>query len=138
MIYPGRHGPAPNTIHNRSNHCPQPCWIYNKKVGAGRMSEFHLVHLTSAAALRNAATAWDDLWWRSDVTLPTVRAELLAQWLEQFGGKAEFHALAVESGGHWVAALPLVSRRIAGVIRAGSLPCNPWLPCGDLLIDPTA
>ncbi|MBN2578992.1 MAG: GNAT family N-acetyltransferase [Pirellulales bacterium] len=98
-----------------------------------------LLRLTGVDDLRNAAAAWDDLWWRSDVTLPTVRAELLAQWLEQFGGSEPFHALVVkEDSGRWVAALPLVSRRLAGVFRAGTLPCNPWLPCGDLLVDPAA
>ena len=70
--------------------------------------------------------------------MPTMRAELLAKWLEQFASPRGFHALAVEENGHWLAALPLVSRRLAKIIPAGSLTCNPWLPCGDLLLDPLA
>jgi CelD/BcsL family acetyltransferase involved in cellulose biosynthesis len=102
------------------------------------MPDFRIIHITSIEDLRESAAVWDDLWWRSDATSPTLRAELLAQWLEQFGPRRPFHALAVEESGRWVAALPLVSRRLAGVFRAGSLPCNPWLPCGDLLVDPAA
>ena len=70
--------------------------------------------------------------------MPTMRAESLAKWLEQFAASSSFHALAVEENGRWLAALPLVSRRLAKIIPAGSLTCNPWLPCGDLLLDPLA
>ncbi|HEY4760961.1 MAG TPA: GNAT family N-acetyltransferase, partial [Thermoguttaceae bacterium] len=102
------------------------------------MAKQRIIHLTNVDDLRSAATQWDDLWWRSDVSLPTVRAELLAQWLEQFAPRAEFNAFAVEQDGRWAAALPLVSRRLAGILPVGALPCNPWSPCGELLLDPTA
>ena len=97
-----------------------------------------IIHLKSIDDLRSAAPAWDDLWWRSDVALPTARAELLAQWLECFARRKDFHAFAVEEDGRLVAALPLISRRLAGVLPVGTLPCNPWSPCGELLLDPTA
>ncbi len=48
------------------------------------MNSYHPIHLTSVAALRTNAAAWDDLWQRSDVSLPLLRAELLAQWVEHF------------------------------------------------------
>jgi len=99
------------------------------------MTRYRIHHLTNAFELRLAAAAWDDLWLRSDVAMPTTRAELIAQWLDQFALPGSFHALAVEEGGRYVAALPLVSRRLARVFPAGSLTCNPWLPCGDLLLD---
>ena len=51
---------------------------------------------------------------------------------------SDFHALVVEENGRWLAALPLVSRRLAKILSAGSLTGNPWLPCGDLLLDPLA
>ena len=59
------------------------------------VNNLHCIHLTSVDELRAAASAWDDLWWRSDVALPTVRAELLAQWVEQFKPRGGFHALVV-------------------------------------------
>ncbi|MCC6126154.1 MAG: GNAT family N-acetyltransferase [Pirellulales bacterium] len=102
------------------------------------MNRYKIHHLTNVFELRLAAAPWDDLWWRSDVTLPTMRAELLAQWLEQFAAAKDFHALAVEENGRWLAALPLVSRRLAKILPAGTLTSNPWLPCGDLLLDPQA
>ncbi len=102
------------------------------------MSDLHCIHLTSVEELRAAAAAWDDLWWRSDVTMPTVRAELMAQWVEQFKPRADFHALIVADQQRWIAALPLVSCRVGWVIPAGSLPCNPWSLCGELLLDATA
>jgi CelD/BcsL family acetyltransferase involved in cellulose biosynthesis len=102
------------------------------------MTQYRIHHLTNVFELRTASAAWDDLWWRSEATLPTMRAELLAQWLEQFASPKEFHALAVEAGGRFLAALPLVARRLGKILPAGTLTCNPWLPCGDLLLDPQA
>jgi CelD/BcsL family acetyltransferase involved in cellulose biosynthesis len=98
----------------------------------------HIIHLTSIADLRAAAPAWDDLWRRSDVAVPLVRAETLAGWLEQFKPRAAFHAIVVADATHWLAALPLVGGRAAGVIPAACFPCNPWTACGDLLCDSTA
>jgi CelD/BcsL family acetyltransferase involved in cellulose biosynthesis len=100
------------------------------------VSHLNCVHLTSVEALRTAASAWDDLWQRSDVPLPTVRAELLAQWVEQFEPHAQLHALVVADQRRWVAALPLVPCRVGWVIPAGGLPTNPWSACGELLLDP--
>ena len=102
------------------------------------MSDLHCIHLTSVDELRASASAWDDLWWRSEVALPTVRAELLAQWVEQFKPRGQFHALVVADQKRWVAALPLVPRRVGWLLPAGGLPTNPWLPCGELLLDPAA
>ena len=99
------------------------------------MTGLRSIHLTSVDELRDAATAWDDLWWRSDVARPTVRAELLAQWVEQFRPRGGFHALVVADDEHWVAALPLVPCRVGWLIPAGGLPSNPWSPCGELLLD---
>ncbi|MGD0381932.1 MAG: GNAT family N-acetyltransferase [Thermoguttaceae bacterium] len=101
------------------------------------MARQRIIHLKSIDDLRSAAQAWDDLWWRSEVALPTARAELLALWLERFAPRGGFHAFAVEENGRWVAALPLISRRLAGLLSAGTLPCNPWSPCGELLLDPS-
>ena len=102
------------------------------------MSSLRTIHLTSVADLRAEAAAWDGLWQRSDVALPLVRAELLAQWVEHFAPRADFHALVVADQSRWVAALPLISHRVGRLISAGGLPCNPWAPCGDLLCDATA
>ncbi|MHB9045916.1 MAG: GNAT family N-acetyltransferase [Pirellulales bacterium] len=102
------------------------------------MTPLQLVHLESIEDLRRAASAWDDLWQRSDVSLPTARAELLAQWVEQFAPGARFHAVAVESEGRLLAALPLVGRRVGRVIEAGDLPTNAWAASGELLLDPIA
>lgn len=96
-----------------------------------------LLHLNSLAELRSQATAWDDLWWRSEVTLPTARAELLALWVERFAPHAAFHALVVEDQGRWLAALPLVRKKIAGVFEVDALPAGVWSPGGELLWDAT-
>ncbi len=98
------------------------------------MSHPQVQILHGVAQLQAAAAAWDDLWWRSAVTRPTVRAELLAQWLEHFAPQADFCALVVEDQGQWVAALPLV--RIAGCGRFGAvgIPSNEWSTSGDLLL----
>ena len=48
--------------------------------GVGRL---RLRRIDSIGGLRDVAAAWDRLWQRSAVSMPTVRAELVAQWLEQ-------------------------------------------------------
>jgi CelD/BcsL family acetyltransferase involved in cellulose biosynthesis len=102
------------------------------------MARLQLVHIRSIAELRDVAARWDDLWWRSDVAMPAARAELVAQWVEQFAPRARFHALAVTDGQQFVAALPLVGRKIAPLVTAGDLPGNEWAPSGQLLVDPQA
>jgi hypothetical protein len=106
--------------------------------GAIAVNELKCFQITSIDELRASAPAWDDLWWRSDVEMPLTRAELLAQWLEQFRPTAAFRALVVADGQRWIAALPLVACRVGRVIPAGAMPCNPWASCGDVLLDPAA
>jgi CelD/BcsL family acetyltransferase involved in cellulose biosynthesis len=93
------------------------------------------VHIRSLGELRAAATAWDDLWRRSDATLPTARAETLAAFVEHFTPRAGFLALVIEEHGRWLAALPWVEGRVARVLPAAKLPSNEWPGGGDLLWD---
>lgn len=102
------------------------------------VSGFHCIHLTSVDELRAKAAEWDDLWRRSDIAMPTVRAEILALWMEQFAAHAPFHVLAIADQQRWIAALPLTPCRVGWLIPAGGLPCNPWISSGDLLLDPAA
>jgi CelD/BcsL family acetyltransferase involved in cellulose biosynthesis len=102
------------------------------------MNAPRIVHLRNLEELRAAAPAWDDLWRRSETTFPTVRAQLIAQWVEHFAPRAEFMAVAVEENGRFTAALPFVRRKIARVFRGAAFPCNEWSSSGDLLLDPNA
>jgi CelD/BcsL family acetyltransferase involved in cellulose biosynthesis len=102
------------------------------------MTRLRIVRLDSVAEIRGAAAAWDDLWWRSDVAWPIARAELVAQWIEQFAPQSPLLCLAVEDQGQWVAALPLVCTPRWRVLKSGTLPGNEWSPSGDLLLDPDA
>jgi CelD/BcsL family acetyltransferase involved in cellulose biosynthesis len=104
--------------------------------GIMAVNDLRLLAISSVDELRAAAPAWDDLWWRSDVAMPLLRAELLAQWIEQFKARAAFRALVVAEGDRWVAAMPLVSCHIRGLVSAAVLPGNPWVPCDDMLLDP--
>jgi CelD/BcsL family acetyltransferase involved in cellulose biosynthesis len=99
------------------------------------MSRLRILTLTSADELLRHAAAWDDLWRRSQVALPTLQAECLALWLRQFAPRGGLHALVVEESGQFVAALPLVGRRLKGLVTVASLTNNAWSPCGDLLLD---
>ena len=99
---------------------------------------WQLRYLHSLDELRGAATAWDDLWYRSGSAAPVARAELIAQWVESFDTQAAFHAAVVEEDGQFVAALPLVGGRKAKLISTGLFPRNDWCRCGDLLWDPAA
>ncbi len=97
-----------------------------------------IIRLNTVAELRAAAPAWDDLWQRSDCTSPLARAEPIADWLAHFAPGSRFQALVVADEGRWLAALPLVESRMAGVLRAGVLPCNAWPSGATLLWDVAA
>ena len=100
------------------------------------MASLRLNQLESIERLRAAADAWDDLWRRSETTIPTVRAELVALWLETYAPTSPFCALVVEQDGRMVGALPLVEKKIGRMIRGGGLTANYWSPNGNLLLDP--
>lgn len=102
------------------------------------MDQTRVFEIKSPDALRGSAASWDDLWWRSDTTLPMARAELVAQWLESFAAEAEFRALVVEQDGKWMAALPLAATRVHGLLSGGTMPVNDWAYGGGLLLDPHA
>jgi CelD/BcsL family acetyltransferase involved in cellulose biosynthesis len=91
----------------------------------------------SVAELRRFEAAWDDLWLRSQATLPTSRAALVALWCDHFQKDRPFAAVAVEHDGQLVAALPLVQRKHKRC-WVTSLPANQWTPGGDLLLEPSA
>jgi CelD/BcsL family acetyltransferase involved in cellulose biosynthesis len=102
------------------------------------MTDLRLLHFRSAEELRAASAAWDDLWQRSPVAIPTARAALVTHWVETLSADQPFHALVVEQDGRYLAALPLVEARLKGLLKVGRLPCNEWSWAGDLLLDPDA
>jgi CelD/BcsL family acetyltransferase involved in cellulose biosynthesis len=81
------------------------------------------------------ADRWNDLWQRSDVTSPVMRAETLGNWLDCFAPEQEFRAVVVEHQDRLLAALPLVEQKWARFITTGGLPVNEWSMAGDLLLD---
>ncbi len=100
------------------------------------MNRLQAIVIETADQLRARAEAWDVLWRRSEVVLPTVRAETLALWLEQFAAGKRFRAVVIEQDGRLLAALPLTTRRIKRLASVADLPNNPWAVGGDLLLDP--
>jgi len=100
------------------------------------VERLEISHLDCIEQVRQAAPAWDRLWDRSEVGSPLFRAEMVAQWLEQFAPESRFRGLLVSRGGRLMAALPLVGRRVRGVLPAGDLTINGWSPNGELLLDP--
>lgn len=102
------------------------------------MSRLAVGQLDSVEQLRAVAADWDHLWARSEASLPTARAELVAQWLEHFAPDVKPRVLVVEEAGRMVAALPLVGHRRRGVLPVGDLTWNYWSPNGELLLDPAA
>ncbi|MEN6497049.1 MAG: GNAT family N-acetyltransferase [Thermoguttaceae bacterium] len=102
------------------------------------MCRLDLVQLESVEQIRGVAADWDRLWTKSEATLPTARAELVAQWLEHFAPQTRPRILAVEQDGRMVAALPLVDHRRWRALTVGDLTWNYWSPNGELLLDPAA
>lgn len=98
------------------------------------MSRLRLTRLESIDAVRQAAAGWDRLWLSAEVSTPTVRAEMVAAWIERFAPRSRTLALVVEEAGEPVAALPLAARRIGNMLTAGDLTSNYWASNGDLLV----
>ena len=102
------------------------------------MGQLELAQFDSIRQLRHEAEAWDALWQRSDVTMPTTRAKLVALWLDYFAPKTPFRALVVRQDGRLVGAMPLAGRRERRIVPVGDLTGNCWSPNGEFLIDPSA
>jgi len=92
--------------------------------------------LTSLADLRGKADAWNDLWGRSELAVPTVQADCVAQWIEKFRPGAPFRAIVVSEEDRLLAALPLAGRPLASLVEVGAVTSNEWTIAGDLLLDP--
>jgi CelD/BcsL family acetyltransferase involved in cellulose biosynthesis len=99
------------------------------------MSQISIKILTSREELLKNAVQWNSLWERSDVTLPTVRAECIELWLRHFVPDSMFHTVVVESDGQFVAALPIYRSNKIRFLHTGMLTSNDWSYCGDLLLD---
>ncbi len=78
---------------------------------------------------------WDGLWSASSASLPTLRRDCLVHYVRTFSKPQSFAAATVRRSDRLVAALPLISRSRAGLPSTLSLPTNPWMKCGDLLVD---
>jgi CelD/BcsL family acetyltransferase involved in cellulose biosynthesis len=102
------------------------------------MSGLCVERLVSADEIRSVAAAWDALWQQSGVTLPTARAELVAQWIEHFAPRATVQAMVIRDGAKLVAAIPVAGRRLRRILPVGDLTSNYWSPNGELLLDPQA
>ena len=102
------------------------------------MGKLEFRRLDSIGEIRCRAAAWDRLWQRSEVSLPTARAELTAQWLEHFAQGASFCVLSVEHDGDLVGVLPLAGRKVRRVLPVADLTGNYWSFNGELLLDPQA
>jgi CelD/BcsL family acetyltransferase involved in cellulose biosynthesis len=98
-------------------------------------SGYRVRQIGSVAELSAEAASWDDLWWRSDTTIPTARAALLAQWVARFQPHSDFHALVVMQDGRWVAALPMVHVKAKRCLSVGALAGDDRAVAGDLLLD---
>jgi len=79
---------------------------------------------------------WNDLWTRSDVTLPTVTAGGIAGWCRTFAPDSPFLAVVLEQQNRWIGGLPLVGEKRFGLPFRWRLPSNCWSAAGDLLLDP--
>jgi len=93
--------------------------------------------IDSVEEFQRQASRWDDLWYRSAVTLPTLRAALVRQWIEQFAPRADIAIITIAKGDQLVAALPLIGQRIGRMLPCGAMPFSMWTPCGELLCDET-
>jgi CelD/BcsL family acetyltransferase involved in cellulose biosynthesis len=91
--------------------------------------------LVTPEELRRLGAAWDDLWERCDLALPTLRSDLLLAWLDDFAPQRRVRVLTVGDGSRLLAALPLVDLGHGGRWGIGALPNNYYSSSGDLMLD---
>jgi CelD/BcsL family acetyltransferase involved in cellulose biosynthesis len=99
------------------------------------MAKYLLRILDSIESFCKIAIEWNLLWERSNVTLPTIRAECIELWMRQFATNSSFRTLIVEIDGNFVAGIPLYRGNKVKPFRTGMLTNNDWTFCGDLLLD---
>ncbi len=92
--------------------------------------------ITNLTDLSRIAPEWDALVDRSEERQPTRKVATLLNFIGRFEKPDDFVAVVVrDEDRQLIAALPLVIRRL-GILRFAAMPNNPWLTCGELLIDP--
>lgn len=79
--------------------------------------------------------AWDDLWQRSAVTVPTARAESVASYAQTFSSADSLQSIVVREDSAIIAAVPLVPHRRAGFLHCLGLPHNDWTTGAAPLVD---
>ncbi|NUQ65614.1 MAG: GNAT family N-acetyltransferase [Pirellulales bacterium] len=99
------------------------------------MANLTPIILDDLGYLAEKAASWDRLWQRSEVGLPTARADLVRHWVGHFAPSSLFRAVCVEENGELRAALPLVGRRIKKALSAGDVTWNCWSPNGEILLE---
>lgn len=82
----------------------------------------------------DSLAGWDRLSSVSFAALPTVRCDCLTSFLATFAKTHRFEPAAVYERNDLIAVLPLLLRRRRGITFA-SLPVNPWMKCGDLMVN---
>jgi CelD/BcsL family acetyltransferase involved in cellulose biosynthesis len=61
----------------------------------------------------------------------------MSLWVGTFANAQDFRAIVIRKDDRFLAALPLLHRRVGGMIDAYDLPGNDWSGAGDLLLDPS-
>ncbi len=96
----------------------------------------HYLQTLTLDQLAQQADLWDDLWQRSDVRLPSKRAQGVQLWRETFAADAECLAIVVRDHDRLIAGLPLVKDTTRWPLTIYRLPSNDTVSSGDFLIDP--
>ncbi len=94
--------------------------------------QFRLIR--NVEELSQIAEAWNRLLAKSDVSLPTLRAEVLIHWARFFRCEEDFSAIVVEDGNAIVAALPLMHRVKKKILPVATLAKSDWAETADLLM----
>ncbi len=95
----------------------------------------HLMSLTHGELARHA-DSWDDLWQRSDVRLPTKRAQGIELWRQSFAPNDQCQTIVIRDSDRFVAGIPLVKDKSRWPLTIYRMPTNATVGAGDFLLDP--
>ena len=102
-----------------------------------------MIDLGNSTAHHEQCDRWNDLWAASTSSLPLGRWEQIELWQETFAPNQRLRGLIIERDNRWIAALPLVSKRLLGMLPIGDVPYDDWtgslewIVAEDLADDPT-
>ncbi len=92
------------------------------------------VNFSDSTARNERCKRWNALWETSTSRFPLSRWEHIELWRETFAPNQSMQGLIIERDNHWIAALPLVTNRLLGMLSIGDVPYDDWTDSPEWIV----